>query len=160
MKAFVYQRIVDLYNNAPYTTALNGGSDNFPTYDKAADIYKSLIGQVDSAIDLINTAPVDAKIPGNDDVLYGGDMGKWIKFANTLKLKLLIHTTASPVMDIKGELSGLTADDFLAAGEDAAVNPGYQNVSGQQNPQWADIGYVPAGQPTTNNSYFGHAAMQ
>ena len=45
MEAFVYQRIVDLYNDAPYTTALNGGADNFPTYDKGADIYKSLISQ-------------------------------------------------------------------------------------------------------------------
>ena len=85
---------------------MNGGSDNFPTYDNAADIYKSLIGQVDSAIDLINTASAGAPIPGSDDVLYGGDMSKWIKFANTLKLKLLMHTTASPVMDIKGALSG------------------------------------------------------
>jgi hypothetical protein len=154
MKAFVYQRIVDLYNNAPYTTALNGGADNFPTYDNAADIYKSLIAKVDSAVDLINTAPVDAKVPGSDDVMFGGDMSLWVKFANTVKLKLLIRTTVNPVMDIKGALSGLTVDDFLAAGEDAAVNPGYQNVSGQQNPLWADIGYVPAGQPTTDNSYF------
>ena len=81
-------------------------------------------------------------------------MSMWQKFGNTLKLKLLMHTTASPVMDIKGALNGLSADDFLAAGEDAAVNPGYQNVTGQQSPQWADFGFVPAGQPTGNNSYF------
>jgi hypothetical protein len=154
MKAFVYQRIVDLYNDAPYTNSLNGGADNFPTYDKSADIYKSLISKVDSAIDLINGASADAKVPGSDDVLFGGDMGMWLKFANTVKLKLLMRTTVNPVMDIKGELSGLTTDDFLSAGEDAAVNPGYQNVAGQQSPQWADVGFVPAGQPTGNNSYF------
>jgi hypothetical protein len=154
MKAFVYQRIVDLYNNAPYTSALNGGTDNFPTYDKSADIYKSLIAKVDSAIDLIKGAGVGSAAPGSDDVLFGGDMNMWLKFANTLKLKLLMRTTVNPIMDIKGELGGLTADDFLGAGEDAAVNPGYQNVAGQQNPQWADFGFVPAGQPTTDNAYY------
>jgi hypothetical protein len=154
MKAFVYQRIVDLYNNAPYTAALNGGEDNLPTYDNAEDIYKSLISKVDSAIGLIKGAGIGSATPGSDDVLFGGDMNMWLKFANTLKLKLLMRTTVNPVMDIKGELGGLTADDFLAAGEDATVNPGYQNVTSQQSPQWADIGFVPAGQPTGNNTYY------
>jgi hypothetical protein len=154
MQAFVYQRVVDLYNDAPYANALKGGTDNFPTYDKGSDIYTSIIGKVDSAIILINGAPADAVVPGNDDILFGGDMGMWVKFANTLKLKLLLRTTAKPVMDIKTELNGLTADDFLAPGEDAAVQPGYQNVASQQSPQWADFGFVPAGQPTTNNTYY------
>lgn len=154
MQAFVYQRIVDLYNNAPYGSALNGGTDNFPTYDKGSDIYKALLGKVDSAVALIQNASVDAVVPGDDDIMFQGDMVKWIKFAYTLKLKMLLRTTQNPVTDIKSALSGLTTDDFLGAGEDAAVNPGYQNVAGQQNPQWADIGFVPAGQPTGNNSYF------
>jgi hypothetical protein len=154
MQAFVYQRVVDLYNDAPYGNALKGGTDNFPTYDKASDIYTSLIGKVDSAIILINSAPAGAIVPGDDDILFGGDMDMWKKFANTLKLKLLLRTTVKPVMDIKAALGTLAVGDFLGAGEDAAVQPGYQNVASQQNPQWADIGFVPAGQPTGNNTYY------
>lgn len=154
MQAFVYQRIVDLYNNAPYTEALKSGDNFFPSYVDGATIYKSLIAKVDSAVTLIKGATVNAITPGSDDILFKGDMDSWVKFANTLKLKLLLRTTAKPVVPIQSSLSGLTAADFLGAGEDAAVNPGYKNVISQQNPQYADIGFDPSGSETTDHKYF------
>ncbi len=81
----------------------------------------------------------------------------WVKFANTLKLKMLINLTQTSYGPglAQTELSGLTASDFLGAGQDAAVNPGYSNSSNsQQSPLWQDIGLNSTGTPYTNNAYY------
>ena len=156
MKAFVYQRIVDLYNNAPYSDALS--SSNFtPAYTPASDIYKSIVSQLDSAVAIISSASPDAEDPAEYDVMFNGDMSMWVKFANTLKLKILMRqteTSGGPAY-IQSELSGLSTDDFLGAGEDAAINPGYSAAAdNQQNPMYLDIGYQVNGSLGTNTNYF------
>ncbi|HMH32932.1 MAG TPA: SusD/RagB family nutrient-binding outer membrane lipoprotein, partial [Puia sp.] len=92
MKAFVYQRIVDIYNNAPYSDALT--LKNFtPDYTDAQEIYKSLVNQIDSAITLINNPDPNAETLDQYDAMFAGDMDKWKKFGNTLKLKILLRQT-------------------------------------------------------------------
>jgi Starch-binding associating with outer membrane len=55
---------------------------------------------------------------------------------------------------IKSSLAALTADDFLMAGEDAGINPGYTNsTSLQQNPLWRNVGYNPDGSPASGYLY-------
>jgi hypothetical protein len=155
MTAFHYQRIVDLYNNAPYRHALEE-KNPFPDYDSAEFIYKDLVVQLDSAVYLIqNTDPATAVDPAASDVMFHGDMGKWIVFSHTLKLKILLRQTqlsGGPAY-ITSNLTGLSTTDFLGAGEDAAINPGYSNSSvAQQSPLWRSVGYNTDGSP--NGGYF------
>lgn len=158
MQAFVNQRIVDLYNNAPYSAALNT-TNTTPAYDKGSDIYNSSIKGIDSAIALITLAQSESFVenPGKYDVMFNGDMGMWKKFANTLKLKMLLRltqTSTGPAL-ITSELAGLTPADFLGAGEDASVNPGYGNAANnQENPLYLDIAFTVSGSPGTNNVYW------
>jgi len=157
MESFLFGRMVDLYNNLPYTQALNGGTANYPVYDDAKTVYKSLVAQLDTAILAIKNAPVTADNPVAYDVIFGGNMTKWIQFANTVKLKLLLNLTATsdgPAF-ITAELSGLTTASFLGAGTDAIVNPGYSNSAvNLQNPMWQNVGFATNGtSPTTGNSF-------
>ncbi|HXD77660.1 MAG TPA: SusD/RagB family nutrient-binding outer membrane lipoprotein [Puia sp.] len=151
MEAFHYQRLVDIYNNVPYSQALQGGTLNYPKYDDAATVYTSIVHKIDSGIAAIKAAPGDADNPGNYDIMFGGDMTNWILFGNTVKLKILLNLTAwsGGGTLISSELSGMTADDFLPAGTDAAVNPGYSNSSqSQQTPIWQNVGF------TTGNGHY------
>ncbi|MEJ7677855.1 MAG: SusD/RagB family nutrient-binding outer membrane lipoprotein [Segetibacter sp.] len=159
MQAFVFQRIVDLYNNAPYTEALSSSSNTTPAYDKGSDIYDSLLLKVNSSIAAINAAAAnkDAENPGDYDVLFRGDMDMWLKFANTLKLKLVMRLTetADGPAIAKTELAGLTSASFLGAGEDAGVNPGYSTAANnQENPYYLNVAYTVTGAPGTNNTYW------
>jgi hypothetical protein len=157
MKAFHFQRLVDLYNNVPYSKALIA-TNSFPKFDDADTIYKDLVVQLDSAVTIINGAVVaTADNPGSNDVMFQGNMDEWIKFAHTLKLKILMRQTqlADGPAYVQGNLTGLTTDDFLGVGEDAAINPGYSNASrAQQSPQWQDIGYSTNGSPSGNNQAY------
>jgi hypothetical protein len=156
MEVFHYQRLVDLYNNIPYREALRS-SNPFPKFDSASTVYKDLVLQLDSAVLIINGANVSTvNDPASSDILFQGDMSKWIKFDHTLKLKILMRQTqvnGGPAY-ITNSLAGLTADDFLIAGEDAGINPGYTNsTSAQQSPLWRNVGYNPDGSPASGYSY-------
>ena len=57
MKVFHFQRLVDLYNNVPYTDALIA-TNSFPKFDDAGTIYKDLVLKLDSAVNIIKSANV------------------------------------------------------------------------------------------------------
>ena len=84
MKALLFSRLVDIYNNIPYSEALNGGTNNFPVYDDAEAVYKAQVDQLDSAVLLINSATADDPT-ADGDIMFGGDMDAWKAFANTVK---------------------------------------------------------------------------
>jgi len=159
MQSFIFQRLVDLYNNIPYSDALNGGKANYyPKYDDAKTVYKGIVGQLDSALALIKGAnATTADNPGTYDVMFGGKMAKWTSFANSLKLKILMNMTQmsdGPAF-ITSELNGLSTSNFMGVGLDASINPGYSNAAlNQQNPMWQNVGFATNGTtPTTGNSY-------
>lgn len=135
MKAFLFQRLVDEYNDIPYSQALLGTGNTAPSYDKAEDVYIDLYKQLDTAIAVINNAqhPRPFKsIIANADPLFNDDMTKWKQLANTIKLRLLVRASGTSVF------SGITPTfdpvGFLTT--NAIINPGYTNVAGQQNPAW------------------------
>ncbi len=84
MEVFVYERMVTLWGDIPYTQALD--IDNIlPAYDDALTIYKDLIVRIDTDIAALNEAHGSF---GGADLIYHGDVTAWKMFANTLKLKM------------------------------------------------------------------------
>lgn len=127
VKSFTYQWLVDAYGDVPYTKACIG--DLAPSYDDDQAIYENLIVQIDSAITIINST-TGADTP-TGDVMFAGDMTKWKKFANSLKLRILLRQSEISGRDTyaKSKLTGLTTADFLTT--DALVNPGFSPSNSQ-----------------------------
>ncbi len=129
LRALSWSAAVDMYNNLPYSEA--GRFDiTTPRYDDGKDIYEDLIKQLDEAIELIkNTKSNQAIKISVADIMFHGDQGKWVRFINTLKLRLLMHQACRSDREsyIKAELAKITAEGsgFLKTGENADVNPGY-----------------------------------
>ncbi len=132
IKAYMMEKIVDQYNDAPYSQAWKGANDITPAYDKASAIYQSLADLCDSAITLIDNAPGNATLGSGADPLFGGDMDQWKKFANTIKLKLIVHASAKMTFTN----TTFSSDGFLT--DDAVVNPGFALASGHTSPSWSD----------------------
>jgi hypothetical protein len=84
MNAYAYGQLVDIFGMVPYSEALNIGNV-YPKYDDGADIYGDLISRIDAAIANLD---VGEDSFGSADLFYGGDVTSWIKFANTLRIKL------------------------------------------------------------------------
>ncbi|MCL6524626.1 MAG: SusD/RagB family nutrient-binding outer membrane lipoprotein [Thermoflavifilum sp.] len=163
IKALCFQYLVDVYNDVPYTQALKGTADLFPQYDKGSDIYDSLVNQLDEAISLIQNSP-NAINPGSSDIMYNGKMNLWLKFANTVKLRLLLRESnvSSKQSFIQSEIAKTANVGYIGFGEDALVNPGYLNSSGKQNPIWASYALTPSGSLVADGYNYlrgGKAAM-
>jgi len=80
----------------------------------------------------------DAIGAASSDVMFGGNGLKWAQFANTLRLRLLIHQTqiAGRSAYIQAEVNKILANGAGFLTQDAAVNPGYAANTGQQSPFW------------------------
>lgn len=138
LKSYYFQYLVDLYGDIPYSEAHQRQNNLTPAYDDDLDIYRDLVVQIDAAIALIDNAPSTALNPGNNDVILHGDMTQWVKFANTLKLRILLReseraASAAYVATKIGEMQTSGAA-FLGAGETVTINPGFAPATHQQNP--------------------------
>lgn len=134
MKAYYMQNITDLYGDVPYSEAFKGQANMTPKYDKAEDIYKASILDLENAISLIDTNVGDS--PESTDIVFGGEMNKWTAFANTLKLRYLVRMS-----NVTGDMANYrdqklaTLKNVSFSDTDVLLNPGYSSSSdAQQNP--------------------------
>lgn len=138
LKAYTYSVMVDVFGDLPYTEAnkLKEGILH-PKFDDDAAIYESLFALINSGIaDLNNTTAPNSKVPGADDLMYGGNVDRWIKAANTIKLKMFtqLRKTKDVAADVtallnSGNLISQTNESFLVPyGPNGATddrNPGF-----------------------------------
>ncbi len=139
LKAYVFQALVDHFGNVPYSEALKGESEGVltPSYDDAAAIYADLIVSLDAALEELEFAKNDPTDIGmdTDDLVYGGDLDKWTKFANSLKLRILMRTseTAPKGTEI---IALISTGEFLETAADLA-EISWPGVTGNENPMYA-----------------------
>ena len=108
LKAYTYSILVDVYGDVPFSE-FDQFADGVtqPKFDKGKDIYPQLFTMIDEGIADINNAAPNASKPGADDYIYKGDLTKWKKAANTIKLKL--YTQVRRVQDVKAAVTALLA---------------------------------------------------
>jgi len=155
MKALIFQNLVDVFGDVPYSAAGNPNVSTQPKYDVAADIYKGLITDINAGITKIKASSAT----GDDasDIVFKGDKTKWVQFANTLKLRILMRMVPNGDQTfVKAALADIATEGtgYLVAGEDVTANPGYTNAEGKQNPFWASFGYEVNGGAKNNHTYY------
>lgn len=157
MKAYYMQTIVDLYNDAPYSEAFKFQSNVTPKYDKGKDIYKDLLKQLDEGLALLNTSTAPTIVATSDPMLKGV-VADWVKFGNTVKLKLLVRlsdTTDPEVIAYRD--AALNSWPSLSKGfitTSVNINPGYNSGAvAQQNPLYRQWGALSIATQDINANY-------
>ena len=109
IEVYSYQTLVDLNGDVPYSEALNVSEVFSPAYDDASTIYQDLIRRISEDVNTLSSGGASF---GSADIFYGGDTAKWMKFANSLKLRLGMRIGDGAVVKQAVD-SGvmLTADD-------------------------------------------------
>ncbi|NJO88846.1 MAG: SusD/RagB family nutrient-binding outer membrane lipoprotein [Chloroflexia bacterium] len=135
MKVYIFQNLVDCWGDVPYFEAFKSGDGNLkPKYDDQQEIYEDLVVKLDEAMSIIANAPIDAEeLDESSDIICGGNMMIWQKFANTLKLRILIHQSGMSGRDsyISTALATTSSIGYLGAGESVLSNPGYLVSAGK-----------------------------
>jgi hypothetical protein len=130
-RVFMFHRLTDYYGPIPYFNAGNSDLNSFP-YDSQEDIYHDFFKRLDEAIQVLkqNTSATPF---GTYDLIYSGNVNRWIKFANTLRLRLalriskaepdLAKTQAEAAVQ-SGPLLDIADDAFLShSGKNLDYNP-------------------------------------
>ncbi|MCD2260502.1 SusD/RagB family nutrient-binding outer membrane lipoprotein [Psychroserpens luteolus] len=162
-RAFYFQYLVDLYGDIPFTDIHQRGDLLFPEYDNQTDVYVALIADINDAIAQIQNTDTSTAIGmGSNDVIMGGNMDMWIKFGNTVKLRMLLrmYDAAQGTPDLQsivnGELAALNNANFLGAGENVTINPGYSDEEDRMNPFAETFGYDPGQFGNASNQTFSN----
>lgn len=101
MEVHSWAILVTAFGDVPYSQAFDFQNPT-PVYDDAETIYRNLLARLDVAIDALDPAKTGFTTA---DLVYGGDVSKWIKFANSLKLRMALliadidNTTAKTLVE-------------------------------------------------------------
>lgn len=114
LKAYILMTLVDLFGDIPFTEAFQGVENPSPAADSGESVYNAALAILDEAIAELK-APKGA--PAND-LYYGGNAGKWLKLANTLKLRYyvqtrLVNNNTSAVNALMDQVITSSSDDWV-----------------------------------------------
>jgi len=88
LKSWIYSYVTDAYGDVPYSEATQGIAEGNvrPVFEAQQEIYDGMLTDLETANTVLTGQP---NISG--DIFYGGDILKWRKFANSLRLRLLMR---------------------------------------------------------------------
>jgi len=128
MQAYTLSLLVDFFGDVPFSKAFLGESEFNPTVDPQAQVYEAAISILDKAILDLSTATtvsggyLNTLAPAPDDFYYAGNFGRWIRAANSLKLKMFLNlrnvdaaraTTQINALIAGGQLISAQEDNFV-----------------------------------------------
>lgn len=137
VKVLGMSRITDMYGPIPYTKF--GTALQVP-YDSQKDVYYRFFEELQEAIGELTKYLEDngtVKVMPRYDYIYGGDVMKWIKFANTLRLRLAMRISYVDESKAKEEAALALGHSYglMESADDSAVLKQNSNLM-FKNPLW------------------------
>jgi len=115
LEVMAWSNLVNTFGNVPYTQAMDI-SNVQPKYDDAATIYSDLLVRLDAALGKLKVSAIGL---GTADVIYNGDISKWIKFGNSLKLRLGLILADKDPAKAKAIVEAAATNVITSAAENA-----------------------------------------
>lgn len=140
IKVATMHRVTDAFGPIPYSKIGEDGKITIP-YDSQEDVYNSFFDELNWAIRYINNHPGGA-LTASADYIYKGDVSRWVKFANSLKLRLAMRISyASPAK------AKQMAEEAINAANGGVIESNEDNAmwsyfgAGSQNPLYVATRY-------------------
>lgn len=139
LQANAFQILTDLYGPIPFSQVFVPGNVQ-PAYDSQEDVYAGILAMLTEADAIL--ANGTGTIPASSDLIYAGDVSKWRKLANSLKLKALMRISKAPGINNAAEIQ-------------AVVNAGNLMTSNADSAQLIYLGAQPDANPIYETIIFG-----
>ncbi|UZD24491.1 SusD/RagB family nutrient-binding outer membrane lipoprotein [Algoriphagus halophytocola] len=122
LQSYYFSFITDRWGDIPYSQALNIGEGvRQPAFDPQSEVYAGILATLKTAqANISSTAPVQG------DILFGGNMDMWKKFANTLRMKMALRMSEVDPTTAAAEFTSAVNDGVIAL--DNSENIYYQNL--------------------------------
>ena len=120
MQANAFQTLTDVFGPVPFTEAAVKGNLK-PKYDSQEDVYKGINAMLIKAEGLLKTNQKPNLVSASTDLLFAGDITKWKKFANSLRLRTLMRIAKAPGVNNAAEIQALvSAGGLMTSNADTA----------------------------------------
>jgi hypothetical protein len=110
VKVEAMHRVADAYGPIPYVNYGSGSLQN--NYNSLQDVYTKFFQELDNAIDVLTLyaqGNPGTTVLKSYDYIYNGNVVSWIKFANTLRLRLAIR-----IVNANASLARMEAEKSIA----------------------------------------------
>ena len=127
-RVHIYQRLTDVWGPIPYSEIGNG--KKVVPYDSQEEVYMDFLQRLPDAVETLKNHR-NAQPFGNGDLIYDGDVDKWIKFANSLQLRVAMR-----ISDVEPELARQKAEEAASRDliESNESNATLQTTPSNRNP--------------------------
>ncbi len=119
LEVYAWTVLVNTYGDIPYSQALDINNVQ-PVFDDDVAIYNDLFTRLDAAINSLSQNSDNAGL-GNADLFYGGDLEKWLKFANSLKLRMGITIADANPTKARTIVEEAAPNVFTSSDDDAEL---------------------------------------
>jgi len=133
VRVHAWSVLVNTFGDIPYTEALDIGVTT-PKYDDQQTIYYALLDSLDAAIAQLDDT---GESFGSSDLIYHGDVSQWVKFANSLKLRLAMVIADVDPGKAKGMVEEAAPHVFTSNADNAVFN--YLSAPPNTNPIWTNL---------------------
>jgi hypothetical protein len=139
LSVLIWQNLVDHFGNIPYSDALKGdpadGAILAPAYEDAQSIYNNLIERATASVAALQLTTDEI---GAEDLIYGGDIDSWIRFGNSIKLKLLMRQSLTNAAVVGPQVVELISTGSFIEDETSLAAIPFSGPTGSNfNPQFA-----------------------
>ncbi len=125
LHSWMFQILTDMWGDIPFSEALKAKTDeiNTPVYDKQQDVYVALLADLKEANSLLASNTTTIK----GDIIFNGDLAKWRKFANSLRLRVLMRLanvdggSINLVSEIKSVIENPSTNPIMVSNADNAA---------------------------------------
>lgn len=146
LKAVAFQTLTDAFGDIPFSEVNEGLSeDNYtPKYDTQREVYVGIFDLLDEAIAKFKAG---GTINSAQDLIYGGNIDKWIKFATSVKFRAMMRVSDTDLFSASEIQSLISSGNLITNVDDNALisyeteespnrNPFYGVVQGGRIEEW------------------------
>ncbi|MEQ6120425.1 SusD/RagB family nutrient-binding outer membrane lipoprotein [Reichenbachiella sp. MALMAid0571] len=138
MRVYIYQHLTDLYGDIPYSDAVKSIDEveTQPKYDTQESIYNDLLNELEEAADELDASAISY---GASDLIYGGDVDKWKRFANSLRLRLALRIIYADASLATSQIAELIGADLIESNSGNAFVATSEDFESNRNPIYNEI---------------------
>lgn len=119
-RVWAYHRMTDYWGPIPYSQF--GNRERSVPYDAQDEIYADFFTTLDEAIPVLQSNAGGTSFLGANDLVYGGNVDQWLKFANTLRLRLAMRVKyVDPQLSRTEAEKAASVGEFIEGNEDNAI---------------------------------------
>jgi len=134
LEGFIYSNITQVWGDVPFTEAVNPEEFPYPKFDSQEVVLEGVVTLMDEGIAILEQ-DLDSDIVTDSDLIFKGDKEAWIRWANSIKLKMLMFIANKKPTEVAGQLEALVNEPLILTNAQEAKFS-YSTEIGNENPKW------------------------